>query len=230
MDILITNFNKKYNNSTVLDIDMLHIESEEVIGIVGNNGAGKSTMLKGILDFIKIDRGTVLIDGLLNYKFDSWKEHTAAFLGNDFLIDFLTPLEYFYFVGSLYGLHEKKIETELKRYKEFFNVEIDKSKLIKNLSSGNKQKVGIIGALIPNSKLLIFDEPYVYLDPSSQFMLTKIFKDLKDEKKTIMISSHDFIYLSEFCTRFLFVEKGNIVKDLEGTDSSVDSMRSFFTK
>lgn len=118
----------------------------------------------------------------------------------------------------------------MKRYKEFFNVEIDKSKLIKNLSSGNKQKVGIIGALIPNSKLLIFDEPYVYLDPSSQFMLTKIFKDLKDEKKTIMISSHDFIYLSEFCTRFLFVEKGNIVKDLEGTDSSVDSMRSFFTK
>jgi ABC-2 type transport system ATP-binding protein len=195
------NLKKAYNGVTVLDIPGLNINKGESFGLVGNNGAGKTTFFRLILDLIEASDGEIQIDSQKVARNESWKPFTGSFLDEGFLIDFLTPNEYFQFVGKLYNKSEGDIALFLESMEEFFNGEINGSKkLIREFSKGNQKKIGIAAALLCDPQLLILDEPFTALDPSSQIRLKRILTDLQATRNmTMLISSHDLNHVTEVC-------------------------------
>jgi ABC-2 type transport system ATP-binding protein len=203
-----------------LNIPDLLISSGELVGLVGNNGAGKTTMLRLILDLIRADGGYVTSnDWKVNENFD-WKSYTGSFIDGRFLIDFYTPEEYFSFIGNVYKISPDIIKSRLEQYAPLMHDEIlGTKKYIKNFSEGNRQKIGIIGAMLINPKVLLLDEPFNFLDPSSQMIVAKLIKQMnRDLGTTVLISSHNLNFVSEISSRILLLEKGELVKDLNNQD------------
>jgi len=228
--IQISNLEKSYNNITVLNINSLNIPKGESFGLVGNNGAGKTTLFRLILDLIEANAGEVLIDNQKVMRNESWKLITGSFLDEGFLIDFLTPEEYFNFVGKLHNKSDGDIADFLASLKDFFNDEIlGSKKLIRDYSKGNQKKIGITAALIGDPQLLILDEPFTALDPSSQIRLKRFLTDLQSRINiTLLISSHDLNHITEVCNRIVVLEKGLIVKDLQTNDDTLTELEAYF--
>lgn len=228
--ISIENLLKKYGSTIAVDIESLSISRGEIFGIVGNNGAGKTTLFRLMLDLLKPEKGKILSGGIAVYQSEHWKKYTGSFIDNNFLIEFLKPEEYFDFIGFLYGVNADDLKKRLNGFGAFMNGEIlDNNKYIRSLSSGNKQKVGIIGALISKPEVLIFDEPFNFLDPGSQVSLKQILRRYHEETtKTIIISSHNLNHISDLCTRIVLLEKGKIVKDLANTNGAMDEIEAYF--
>ena len=228
--IQISNLSKIYSDVTVLNIDSLTIPQGESFGLVGNNGAGKTTLFRLILDLIEANSGNVTIEGEPVARRDEWKSIVGSFLDEGFLIDFLTPEEYFKFVGKLYNKSEGDIALFLEGMKDFFNDEIlGGKKLIRDLSKGNQKKVGISAALISDPKILILDEPFTALDPSSQIRLKRLLNDLQEkDHMTMLISSHDLNHVTEVCRRTVVLEKGKIVRDIQTSEDTLKELESYF--
>uniref|UniRef100_UPI0032164DEB ABC transporter ATP-binding protein n=1 Tax=uncultured Draconibacterium sp. TaxID=1573823 RepID=UPI0032164DEB len=225
------NLQKAYNGTTVLNLSELEIEKGQVFGLVGNNGAGKTTLFSLVLDLIRATRGKVLINEIPVTKSEDWKELVSAYIDESFTIGYLTPDEYFSFVGELRGMNDKDVSNFLEDYTDFFKDEIiGKKKYIRDLSKGNQKKVGVVGALMGNPEVIILDEPFANLDPSSQYQLRNIIKELALQKdKTLLISSHDLDHVADVCSRIVILEKGEIVRDVEKTDSTLAELEEFFT-
>lgn len=211
--INITNLKKVYNQVTVVDIPLLSIPQGEIVGIIGNNGAGKTTLLRLMLDLIKVNSGNIALQGIDVCKSEKWKAYTSAYLDTNFLIDFLTPEEYFMFIADCYGKDAAVCLEQVNEFKHFMNDEIlDQEKYIRNFSSGNKQKIGIIGSLLPNPEILILDEPFNYLDPTSQFVIRDyLLKMNEKEGTTMIISSHNLECIYDIATILIVLEKGKII-------------------
>ena len=232
MEIQFKNIVKSYNGSTVLSVENLVFLQNECIGLVGNNGAGKTTLFRLLLNLIRPTQGQVLSQGLNVADSETWKDYTSSYLDEGFLIDYLSPEEYFDFCGKLYGLDKQMIEERLKPFDSLFNGEIlgQKGKFIRDLSKGNQKKVGIAAAMLPQLPVLILDEPFANLDPSSQARLKKLFKDLRDERNTlILISSHELNHVTEMCDRIVVVEKGHIVRDMPNTETVLQELEAYFS-
>ena len=229
--IQITNLQKEYTGTTVLDLPELNIERGEVFGLVGNNGAGKTTLFSLVLDLIRASRGKVLIDEIPVAKTEEWKALTGAYIDESFTIGYLTPDEYFNFIGELRDMNENDISTFLSNFGEFFNNEIlGKKKFIRDLSKGNQKKVGVVGALMGSPDVVVLDEPFASLDPSSQFKLRAIIKDFASQQgKTFLISSHDLDHVADVCTRIVILEKGKIVRDVQKKETTLAELEEFFT-
>jgi len=215
---------------TVLDIPGLTIAPGESFGLVGNNGAGKTTFFRLILDLIEPTTGEVKIEGQRVMRNDAWKTITGSFLDEGFLIDFLTTEEYFTFVGKLHHKSEGDIALFLEGMKEFFNDEIlGTKKLIRDYSKGNQKKIGIAAALIGDPKILILDEPFTALDPSSQIRLKRFLIDLQIRlNMTMLISSHDLNHVTEVCKRTVVLEKGKVVRDLQTNEDTLKELQAYF--
>lgn len=228
--IQVTDLQKAYNGVTVLNIPTLAIPEGESFGLVGNNGAGKTTFFRLILDLIEPTAGEVLIEREKVMRNDSWKTITGSFLDEGFLIDFLTTEEYFTFVGKLHHKSEGDITLFLESMKDFFNDEIlGSKKLIRDFSKGNQKKIGIAAALIGDPKILILDEPFTALDPSSQIRLKRFLTDLQTRlNMTMLISSHDLNHITEVCNRIVVLEKGKMVKDLKTNADTLKELESYF--
>lgn len=228
--IQVSNLQKAYNSVTVLNIPALTIPQGESFGLVGNNGAGKTTFFRLILDLIEPTAGEVKIDDQKVMHSDAWKSSTGSFLDEGFLIDFLTPEEYFNFVGKLHHKSEGDIAVFLDTIKDFFNDEVlGSKKLIRDFSKGNQKKIGIAAALIGDPKILILDEPFTALDPSSQIRLKRFLTDLQTRlNMTMLISSHDLNHVTEVCKRIVVLEKGKIVKDLNTNADTLKELESYF--
>lgn len=229
--IQIQNLQKAYNKTTVLNLAELTIAKGEVFGLVGNNGAGKTTLFSLILDLIRATKGRVFINEIPVAKSEDWKELVSAYIDESFTIGYLTPDEYFEFVGELRGMNAKDVSNFLEDYQEFFKDEIlGKKKFIRDLSKGNQKKVGVVGALMGNPEVIVLDEPFANLDPSSQYQLRNIIKELSQQKeKSILVSSHDLDHVADVCSRIVILEKGEIVRDVEKTDSTLAELEEFFT-
>ncbi|MDR1742876.1 MAG: ABC transporter ATP-binding protein [Dysgonamonadaceae bacterium] len=212
----ITNLKKTYNNIAAVDIPRLNINRGEVVGIVGNNGAGKTTLLRLCLDLIKATQGQVSLNGFVVSNDDSWKKITGSYLDTNFLMEFLSAKEFLYFIGDVYRISKAKIDERKILFEKFMTDEIiGNNKFIHELSSGNKQKVGVISAMIIYPEILILDEPFNFLDPSSQFELKKLLKELNTKNKTtIIVSSHNIEHIIDLSTRIVLMEKGLIIKDM----------------
>jgi ABC-2 type transport system ATP-binding protein len=230
MQVTIENLQKTYNGQTVLDIPGLNVKQGELLGIVGNNGAGKTTLLRLVLDLIRPEKGHVNIGDHKVNESTTWKKHTGSYLDEGFLIDFLTPEEYFYFSGKAYGFDHRQVDDALVRYDKFLGSEIlGTGKFIRQLSTGNKQKVGIIAAMMVNPQLLILDEPFNFLDPSSQIMIRNhIMNQNKSSGSTMLISSHNINHLAEICTRVILLEKGIVIKDIYTGQGDVTEIDLYF--
>lgn len=212
--IQIEKLSKSFKKSKVLEIDNLTISEGEFIGLVGNNGAGKTTLLSIILDLVKPDTGKVLIDKKEVKKYEDWKIKLGAYFDESFLIGYLSPEEYFYLVGQLKGVTKNEIDSFIANYSTFFNAEIlSQKKYIYELSKGNQKKVGLIASLIGNPTIVIWDEPFANLDPSSQIQLKEIVLKYRNRNMVFLISSHDLQYITDISTRILLIEKGKIIQD-----------------
>lgn len=228
--ICIKNLRKTYNGIDAVDIAQLEIGAGEVIGLVGNNGAGKTTLFRLLLDLIRSNGGEILSKGNDVTKTEEWKSYTAAYIDEGFLIDYLTPEEYFYFVGKLSQQSKADVDDFLNHYGAFFDDAIlNKGKYIRDFSKGNQFKIGIVAALISKPELLILDEPFANLDPTTQLRLVDMIKAMASEHRLcIIVSSHDINHVSEVSSRILLMEKGKIIKDIAGGENAYEEMVDYF--
>lgn len=220
--IRIESLKKQFGETIACDIPELTINDGDILGLVGNNGAGKTTLFRMLLDLLKPDAGAVSLDGINPAESEEWKAKTGAYIDESFLIDFLTPEEYFAFIGKITNMRQEAVDERLKDFERLASGEIfGHKKLIRNLSAGNKQKVGIISALFSRPKLVILDEPFNFLDPSSQNILKHMLTEYNQETgATILISSHNLQHTVDISTRITLLEKGQIIRDLPNHDGS----------
>lgn len=228
--IQVNNLTKKYNNTTVLNIQDLEIPKGQSFGLVGNNGAGKTTFFSLLLDLIEPSTGGIISHNVEVNSNESWKSFTGAFLDESFLIGYLTAEEYFYFIGELRGQNKADVDALLKKHEEFFNNEIlNTKKYLRDLSKGNMKKVGIIATLIGNPEVVILDEPFANLDPTTVSRLKKIVKELAENPEvTVLISSHDLQHTVEVCNRIVALNKGEVVKDINTSEETLKELEAFF--
>ena len=229
--IEISNLRKSFGEKCACDIPQLSIGSGEIIGLVGNNGAGKTTLFRLILDLLKPDSGNVTLDGIDVQQSEDWKTFTGAYIDNGFLIDFLTPEEYFEFIAKVVSISKEELTERTAAFEQFTGGEVfGRNALIRNLSAGNKQKVGIISALITRPKLLILDEPFNFLDPSSQNHLKHIIEEYREATgATVIISSHNLTHTIDISTRILLMEQGEIKRDIsEITPDAITALNEYF--
>ncbi len=227
--IKIQNITKVYNGKIAVNVSHSEIKQGELIGLVGNNGAGKTTLFRLILDLIKANKGEVLIKDTNVAITEDWKAYTAAYLDEGFLINYLTAREYFYFIGKLHNISKAAVDEFLETYNPFFEGAIDNNKYIRDLSKGNQFKVGIVSCLLQHPELLILDEPFANLDPSSQIRLMNLLRELNEQKRmTILISSHDLSHITGLCKRILLMEKGEIIKDLQSSSETLGELEDYF--
>ena len=218
--ITINQLKKAFGDTVACDIEQFQINDGDILGLVGNNGAGKTTLFRMLLDLLKPDEGEVALDGINPAQSEEWKTATGSYIDEGFLIDFLTPEEYFAFLGKISDMTQEQVDERLKDFERLAGGEIfGQKKLIRNLSAGNKQKVGIMSALFNRPKLVILDEPFNFLDPSSQNTLKHLLTDYnKQTGATILVSSHNLAHTIDISTRIALLEKGHIVRDLQNTD------------
>ncbi|SEP35570.1 ABC transporter ATP-binding protein [Mucilaginibacter sp. OK283] len=228
--IEIKNLKKIYNGVTVVDVPHLVISKGESVGLVGNNGAGKTTLFRVILDLIRPETGEVLSNGEVVAGHENWKNYTASYLDEGFLIDYLTPEEYLYFIGGLHQQSKATVDETLLNLSDFFNGEIlKKGKYIRDLSKGNQCKVGVASCVLQNPQLLMLDEPFANIDPSTQFRLKNMLKELnKAHRITNIVSSHDLNHITDICDRILLMEKGVIIKDIATNSSTLKELEDYF--
>lgn len=228
--ITINNLSKVYETKKVLSIENLEFPKGQTIGLVGNNGAGKTTLFSLILDLIEPSSGFVSIDGEKVNESENWKNKVGAFIDETFLIGYLTPEEYFYFLGELRGQSKANVDEFLKNFTDFFNGEIlNAKKYIRDLSKGNMKKVGIIGALIGTSAIIILDEPFANLDPSTQIKLKNLIRDWsQNSNSTFLISSHDLAHTTEVCERIVVINKGELVRDIQTSPETLRDLEQYF--
>jgi ABC-2 type transport system ATP-binding protein len=228
--ITVNNLKKQYKDAVVLDVESLEIPKSECFGLVGNNGAGKTTLFRIMLDLVRATTGHVLLDEIDVSKNEDWKGRVGAYLDEHMLLSYLTPDEYFETLRKIHQLSEEDLRLHLQKFEELFNEEIlGKKKYIRDLSKGNLKKVGIAAAMMGNPEVVMLDEPFENLDPSSQVRLKKlILKEKERSNITFLISSHDLNHVTEICNRIVLLEKGKVIKDLRDKATMVDELNSYF--
>ncbi len=228
--ITTSNLSKTYSGTSVLNIENLEIPKGQSFGLVGNNGAGKTTYFSLLLDLIQPTTGYITSNDIQVNKSEDWKPFTSAFIDESFLIGYLTPEEYFYFIGELRGQNKADVDKLVAQFEDFFHGEIlGKKKFLRDLSKGNQKKAGIVAALIGNPEVVILDEPFANLDPTTQIRLKAIVKDLAETKGiTVLISSHDLMHVTDVCERIVVLEKGEVVKDLITNDATLKELEAHF--
>lgn len=229
--ITTSNLSKKYSGTPVLNIESLEIPKGQSFGLVGNNGAGKTTYFSLLLDLIQPTTGNIESHGVQVNKSEDWKPFTSAFIDESFLIGYLTPEEYFYFIGELRGQNKADVDTLVSKFQDFFHDEIlGQKKYLRDLSKGNQKKAGIVAALIGNPEVIILDEPFANLDPTTQIRLKNIIKELAEKQGvTVLISSHDLMHVTDVCERIVVLEKGEVVKDLKTSAATLKELEQHFS-
>lgn len=229
--ISVESLSKKYGGLNVLDLQELTIPKGEIFGLIGNNGAGKTTFFSLLLDLIESTSGTVLINEINVQKSEVWKPFTSAFIDESYLIGYLTVEEYYHFIGALRGMTKEEVDAFVVPFEPFFNSEVlNQKKYLRDFSKGNQKKAGIIGALIGHPEVVILDEPFANLDPTTQIRLKTLLKEeAQKHGTTFLISSHDLTHVTDVCERIVLLEKGVILKDIKTTPSTLKELEHYFS-
>ncbi len=209
--IEVKNVTKKYGNFTAVDNITFTVKDGEVVGLLGQNGAGKSTTMNMITGFIEPTEGTIIINGYdIMKKSLKAKKQIGYMPENVPLYPELTVKEFVSYMAELKLVGRKERKQEVENAIKETGLETVKNKLIRNLSRGYKQRVSMAGALVGNPEVLILDEPTVGLDPKQIIEIRNLIKNL-GEKHTVIISSHILSEISQVCERVIILNKGKIV-------------------
>jgi len=211
-------------------MESLEIPKGQSFGLVGNNGAGKTTLFSLLLDLIQPTTGHIVNKEIRVDQSEDWKPFTSSFIDETFLIGYLTPEEYFYFIGELRGQNKADVNALLSNFQDFFHGEIlGQKKYLRDLSKGNQKKAGIVAAFIGNPEVIVLDEPFANLDPTTQIRLKAIIKDLADKQGvTVLVSSHDLMHVTEVCERIVVLNKGEVVRDIKTSTETLRELEVFF--
>lgn len=231
MQVNISNLTKNYGDKTAVSIPVFAMSDNEIVGLVGNNGSGKTTLFRLLTDLVKADTGEVSLNGINPTLSEAWKKNTGVYLDEGFLIDYLTPEEYFDFIASISDTSQEDLQETLQQFETFMGGEIlGQKKLIRDFSAGNKQKVGIIAAMLAQPQFLILDEPFNFLDPTSQNALKAILtKFAKREGTTVIVSSHNLQHTIDISSRIVLLEKGLIINDFKTVDTAaIQELENYF--
>ena len=230
--IHIEQLSKSYSGTTVLDIETLQIPSGTALGLVGNNGAGKTTLFSCLLDLIKPTQGHITNRDLRVDQSEAWKDFTSAFIDESFLIGYLTPEEYFSLIASLRTVPQSEVDTLMEELAPFFNGEVlGQKKYLRDFSKGNQKKVGIAATLIGKPSVVVLDEPFTNLDPTTQFRLKDLLKKIASQgDTTLLVSSHDLNHVTEVCKRIVVLSKGKVIQDLETNPSTLAALETYFAQ
>ena len=229
--IVIENLKKCFGSVKAVDVKSLSLSKGEIIGLVGNNGAGKTTLMRLMLDLIKADRGRVTINGKDVSQCEDWKSLVGSYMDSSFLIDFYTVKEYLQFVCDAYSIDKAKQDSAIDMFRGFIDDSVwADNKYIRDLSSGNKQKVGIASAIIPHTDVIILDEPFNYLDPTSQVVANNMLKKESERGALVIVSTHNLAHVTNLCTRVLLMERSEIIRDIDNTNGEAQQILSEYFK
>ncbi len=200
---------KYYGKNKAVDDLSFTVKNGEIFGLLGENGAGKTTTFRIIMGLIDASLGEVLLDGK---KIDYNLTDKIGFVTEErSLLTKLTVFEQLKFYGVLKGLDERKVEKDIDKWLEKFEITDYKNRKIKELSKGNQQKVQFISAIMNNPKLLILDEPFTGLDPINVKMMKEAIYELQKKGASIIFSSHQMEYIEDFCEKLVILVKGHSI-------------------
>lgn len=219
---------RKVYNNFVLEIPRLSIREGEITGIVGNNGAGKTTLLRLMLDLTKKDHGEITFFGQPVSTTEEWKKVMGAWLDEDFLIPYLTPMEYVQLIRNLKEMPDEEFQRSIAALDSFAGEVIRSTDWIEDLSKGNRAKIGIAGACVSNPKWLVLDEPFSHLDPNSRNVFCRYLKEHRGEDCITILSDHNLDDVGRVCDRILLLNEGRIERDVPVHEDSMAEIRRFF--
>ncbi|WP_022770221.1 MULTISPECIES: ABC transporter ATP-binding protein [unclassified Butyrivibrio] len=209
----IKNYSKSYDGGKkAADNVTLTVESGDIYGFIGHNGAGKSTTIRAVVGVLDFDEGEILIDGhSVKDEPMECKKITAYIPDNPDLYENLTGIQYLNFVADVFDISAKDREEKIKKYADLFEITDALGDQISSYSHGMKQKVAIISALIHDPKLLVLDEPFVGLDPKATFTLKEIMHEMCDRGTAIFFSTHVLDVAEKLCNKVAIIKKGKII-------------------
>lgn len=214
----VTGLSKKYPSNdkySAHDISF-SVAAGEVVGLVGSNGAGKSTIIKSIIGVLPFQEGKVEINGFdLNTQSEQAKKQIGYVPDDHSVYDKLTGREYINYIGSLYGATKQQKEYVANDLAKQFDIAYALDTQIAGYSHGMKQKICILGALVHNPALWILDEPMVGLDPQTMALLVKLIRNYADEHHAVLFSSHSLETVKKACDIVIFIKHGQIVKTVD---------------
>ena len=209
----IKNYSKSYGEGKkAADNVSLTVESGDIYGFIGHNGAGKSTTIRAVVGVLDFTEGEIFIDGhSVKDEPMACKRVTAYIPDNPDLYENLTGIQYLNFVADIFGLSASEREESIRKYADLFEITDALGDLISSYSHGMKQKVAIISALIHKPRLLVLDEPFVGLDPKASFTLKEIMHDMCSRGTAVFFSTHVLDVAEKLCNKVAIIKKGRII-------------------
>ncbi len=209
----IKNYSKSYGEGKkAADNVNITVESGDIYGFIGHNGAGKSTTIRAVVGVLDFEEGEIFIDGHSVKKEPmECKRVTAYIPDNPDLYENLTGIQYLNFVADVFDIGEAERAQRIKKYGEAFEITSALGDQISSYSHGMKQKVAIISALIHEPKLMVLDEPFVGLDPKSTFALKEIMRDMCSHGASVFFSTHVLDVAEKLCNKVAIIKQGRII-------------------
>lgn len=212
--VVVKDLSKRYGKNDSLAIKNINFECKqgEIVGLLGKNGAGKSTTIKCLTGFLPFEEGKISIAGN-----DIVANPIAAKMNfgyvpdNRNVFEKMTGLEYIYFMADAYKVEEKDRKERIEEFQKAFNLGDKIYNIISSYSHGMKQKVCIMGSLIHNPVLWILDEPLTGLDPQTTRALREYMVEYKRKGKTVLFSSHNLDAVEKICDRVIIISNGELV-------------------
>lgn len=232
MNVLeISHYTKMYGKDRKACDDVsLTVESGDIFGFIGHNGAGKSTTIRAVVGVLDFETGEIKIDGHdVKTEPMKCKQITAYIPDNPDLYENLTGLQYLNFVADVYDVSEEDRQKRINDYAARFEITDALTDTIGSYSHGMKQKVAIISALIHEPKLLVLDEPFVGLDPQASFILKEIMREMCEKGSAVFFSTHVLEVAEKLCNKIAIIKRGSIIangtiKELLGEKQSLEEV------
>lgn len=204
----VTGLVKKYGKQNAVNNISFSLAGGEVVGLLGPNGAGKSTTMKCIVGLLRKNAGEIYLGGHDHLTVEA-KKLFSYIPETPHVYDLLTVREHLQFIAQAYGL--KNWQEKAEGLMELYELADKHDKLGRDLSKGMRQKVSICCALLPDPQILFFDEPMIGLDPKAIKNTKKVFRDLKEQGKTILVSTHLIDSVETIADRIMIMKDGNII-------------------
>lgn len=209
----IKNFSKVYGEGKkAADNVSITVESGDIYGFIGHNGAGKSTTIRAVVGVLDFTEGEIFIDGhsVKNEPMEC-KKVTAYIPDNPDLYENLTGIQYLNFIADVFDISAEDRTERIKKYGDMFEITESLGDQISSFSHGMKQKVAIISALIHEPKLLVLDEPFVGLDPKASYTLKEVMREMCEKGSAVFFSTHVLDVAEKLCNKVAIIKQGKII-------------------